>query len=279
MLRTTPSGHRGRYVIVPVALAMLVTLAGCGSGSDAESGPRTVQVATAAESKPLSWGAIGHKPQGYEPEVLQAIDKKLPDYKFHIEGAADIAEETGLATGKYDMIAGGYYRNPNREKQFLIPENPSGASLMKIYVRSDSDIKSLEDLVGKRIVPATAGGGVYNFLTEWQKQNPDHKLDIKTSSAGIPYPDRLKEVASGKYDAMVLPSNLGEATVIKQQNLPIKASEPIDIQKTYLLLHKSAEGEKLVKEVDKALGELREDGTLSKLSQKWFEEDVFTYVK
>ena len=31
--------------------------------------------------------------------VLKAINAKLPQYKFVMEGAADIAQETGLATG------------------------------------------------------------------------------------------------------------------------------------------------------------------------------------
>jgi L-cystine transport system substrate-binding protein len=75
---------------------------------------RTIKIATSAESKPLSWGAIGVEPQGYEPDVLKAINAKLPQYKFVMEGAADIAQETGLATGKYDIATGGYYRAPAR---------------------------------------------------------------------------------------------------------------------------------------------------------------------
>src|SRR6476660_7070318 len=69
---------------------------------------RTIKIATSAESKPLAWGAIGVEPQGYEPDLLRAINAKLPQYKFEMEGVADIAQETGLATGKYDMACGGY---------------------------------------------------------------------------------------------------------------------------------------------------------------------------
>lgn len=240
---------------------------------------RTIHVATAAESKPLSWGALGVAPQGYEPDVLRAINAKLPQYKFEMEGVADIAEETGLATGKYDIAAGGYYKSPARAKQFLIPDNPTGASLMKIYVRKDSKIAGLKDLVGKKIVPVTAGGGVYRFVTTWQKENPDYKLDIKASSAGIPYPDRLKEVQNGKYDALILPSNLGEQTVIDQQKLAIKATEPVAVNNTYLLIHKSEKNEVLAADVNKALKELRDDGTLDKLSKKWFGEEIVKYIQ
>ena len=240
---------------------------------------RTIKIATAAESKPLSWGAIGVEPQGYEPDLLRAINAKLPQYKFVLEGAADIAQETGLATGKYDMATGGFYIAPARSRQFLIPATPMGASLMKIYSRKDSNLNDIKSLVGKKIVPVTAGGGVYKFVNQWQQENPDYKVTITASSAGVPYPDRLKEVQSGKYDALILPSNLGEQTVIDNQKLNIQASEPVSINNTYVLIHRSDENQPLADDVNKALKELKADGTMDKLSQKWFGEDVVQYMK
>ena len=275
-IRSTLHHRFGLAVVGGIAIALATAVGSYGQTSDTV---RTIKIATAAESKPLSWGAIGTEPQGYEPDVLRAINAKLPQYKFEMEGAADIAQETGLATGKYDMASGGYYKAPAREKQFLIPDSPMGASLMKIYSRKDSNITGMKDLVGKQIVPVTAGGGVYKFVTKWQQENPGYKIDITASSAGVPYPDRLKEVQNGKYDALVLPSNLGEQTVIDNQKLDVKASEPVAINNTYLLIHKSEENKALVDDVNRVLRELKDDGTLSKISQKWFGEDVTTYMK
>jgi L-cystine transport system substrate-binding protein len=245
----------------------------------AQDAPRVVKIATSAESKPLSWGAIGVEPQGYEPDMLKAINAKLPQYKFEMEGAADIAQETGLVTGKYDMVTGGFYKSEARAKQFLIPESPLGAGLTKIYSRKGSNINTLKDLVGKSIVPVTAGGGVYKFVTQWQKENPEYDVKISTSSAGIPYPNRLAEIQNGKYDALVLPSNLGEQTVIENQKLDIMTSEPISINNTYILIHKSDENKVLVADIDKALKELKDDGTIDKTAQKWFGESLSTYMK
>lgn len=263
-----------------LALLAGVAIAASGMGSAAAQPPvRVIKVATAAESKPLSWGAIGHEPQGYEPDLLRAINAKLPQYRFELEGAADIAQETGLATGKYDMATGGFYTAPARSKQFLIPATPMGASMMKIYSRKDSNINTMKDLVGKKIVPVTAGGGVYKFVTQWQQENPNDAVKISASSAGIPYPDRLKEVQRGKYDALILPSNLGEQTVIETQKLDIKASEPVSINNTYVLIHRSEENQRLSDDINGVLKTLTADGTLDKLSQKWFGEDVVKYIK
>ncbi len=276
-IKSTSRRRLGQAFIGGVVIAF--SAVGASYAQTSGGSVRTIKIATAAESKPLSWGAIGTEPQGYEPDVLRAINAKLPQYKFELEGASDIAQETGLATGKYQIASGGYFKAPARAKQFLIPDNPVGASLTKIYTRKDSNIAGLKDLVGKKIVPVSAGGGIYRFITKWQEENPGYKIDVTASSAGVPYPDRLKEVQNGKYDALVLPSNLGEQTVIDSQKLAIKASEPVSIDNTYLLIHRSDENKALLDDVNKVLKELKNDGTLAKLSQKWFGENIVSYIK
>lgn len=258
-------------------LAAAVTMSGISLAQNADA--RVVKIATAAESQPLSWGAIGVEPEGYEPDLWREINKRLPQYKFEMEGAADIAQETGLVTGKYDAISGGYYWSEARAEQFLIPENPTGASLMKIYSRKADPINDMKSLVGKRIVPVSAGGGVYKFTTKWMEENPDFKLEINASSAGVPYPDRLKEVNNSKFDALILPSNLGESEVIKNQGLDIVESEPVAINNTYFLFHRSEENQVLVEDVNRVLKELRDDGTLDALSMKWFGGEVSKYIQ
>ncbi len=110
------STPRRRLLAAAGGVAVALVTAGSGYGQNAGSSVRTIEIATAAESKPLSWGAIGTEPQGYEPDALRAINAKLPQYKFKMEGAADIAQETGLSTGKYDMASGGYFKSPARSK-------------------------------------------------------------------------------------------------------------------------------------------------------------------
>ena len=274
------SGIRRRSSLAIIGgAAIALATAGVSYGQTSGQPVRTIKIATSAESKPLAWGAIGVEPQGYEPDLLRAINAKLPQYKFEMEGVADIAQETGLATGKYDMACGGYYKSPERAKQFFIPENPMGASLMKIYSRKDSNIKEMKDLVGKRIVPTTAGGGTYKFMMQWQQENPQYKLEVTASSAGIPYPNRLDEVQNRKFDALVLPSNLGEQAVIENKKLDIVASEPVYSNNTYMLIHRSEENKVLADDVNRALKELKDDGTMDKLSQKWFGEEIVKYMK
>ncbi|GGL51760.1 transporter substrate-binding domain-containing protein [Sporolactobacillus putidus] len=245
------------------------------SASSKSSSAKTVQVAVPTAEKPLSYSENG-KLTGYEVEILRKVDAKLKDYSFNIQSVSSNAQQIGLDTGKYDLIAEGFFKNPVRAQKYLIPNENDGASLIKIYTNdANKSIASLSDLSGKRLTPVDANGGIFNILTAYNTQNPSKKIDIPTSDTGLSTADRLKEVASGKYDALILPSNLGEAQIIKQLNLKIHTSAPVKVIPTYFLLSKK--DEQLKEAVDSALKQLKSDGTLSELSKKYYGEDVFQY--
>ncbi|MEC2159744.1 transporter substrate-binding domain-containing protein [Virgibacillus halodenitrificans] len=264
-----------------LALGVTFVLTACNeepvAKGTASEDVRTIEVTTPPTSKNLSWQTPDGEILGYEPDVLRAIDEKLEGYEFNIQAVADSAQETGLKTGKYELNVGGFYPTPERKEQFYVPEEPTGRSLIKMYVREDSGIETLEDLVGKKITPFTAGGGTLQVVLDWQEENPEHKLELEESSGDIPYAQRLKEIDSGKYDAFVGPANLGQNEVIEELGLKVIGTDPIYVGETILLIHKSEENEQLVKEVNQALKELREEGKLSDISEEYYGEDVFQY--
>ena len=81
---------------------------------------------------------------------------------------------------------------------------------------------------------------------------------------------------NGEYDVLIHPSNLGQDEIIEELGLNIEnASEPIQVIPTYFVLGQDQEDLKTA--VDDALAQLKEDGTLTELSEKWFGEDIFEY--
>ncbi|RHW35842.1 hypothetical protein D1B33_12125 [Lysinibacillus yapensis] len=274
-----------RNLLYPVSLAALI-LAGCGGseeenassdGADEAAG-REITVAVPPSSKPLSYTDENGELTGYEVEILKLVDEKLEDYTFDIVGVADSAAEIGLDTGKYDMIAQGLFRSEAREEKYLIPEESNGASLMRVYSNTSvGTIDSFEDLIGKKISPPSPSGGVFNLLTEYNNENPDNPIEFQTSDHGFTVAERLQAVESGKYDALVLPSNLGQQEIIDAQNLEITVSEPLKVFPTYFLIHNSEENKALTEDVSAALKELKDEGTLSELSLEYYGEDVFQY--
>jgi len=273
-----------------LALGMTVVLAACGGeeeNGDAAAGDggtgssngdvRTISVTVPPTSKNLSWETTDGEILGYEPDVLRAVDERLENYEFDIQAVADSAQETGIKSGRYELNVGGFYPTPEREEQFLVPEEPTGRSLIKMWVHEDSDIETLEDMEGKEFTPFTAGGGTLQVVQDWTEENPDYELELPESSGDIPYAQRLSEIDSGRYDAFVGPANLGQNEIIEEMDLDVKETEPIYVGETIALIYDSEENQQLMDEVSQTLGELREDGTLTEISEEYYGEDIFQY--
>ncbi|CAM2785112.1 MULTISPECIES: transporter substrate-binding domain-containing protein [Salinicoccus] len=265
--------------------AVLLVLAACGGEEESAEGAeesgevRTVEVAVSSSSRPLSYVGDDGELTGYEPELLRAIDEKLEGYEFNMEGASDSAGEIGLDTGQYDMLAQGLILSPEREESYLVPDESNGPSLMKIFATGDQEgeIESLDDLQGKNVVPVTPTGGVFNLLNGYNEEHPDNQIEFDTSDGGIPTSDRLQEVNDGVYDALVHPSNLGQQEIIEEAGLDIHVTEPVEINPTYFLIHDSEENTELRDKVSEALAELKEEGTVSELSNEFYGEDILQY--
>ncbi len=263
-------------------------LSGCG-GSGASSGAspsasagkdevKKVNVALESGSKPLSFEDEKGNKVGYEVDVLQAVDALIPDYDFNLEFVESDATSIGLDAGKYALIGGGLYKTKEREEKYLLPEAINGVSLINIYVHEDENgIKSIDDLVGKNVVPSTPNGGIYNLLTSYNAEHPDAQITI-TTAEGVSVADRFVSVDAGQYDALILPNNLGFNEIKAQLGLKIKAVEtPVAINGTYFALSKDQA--ELSEKVSGALKTLRENGTLSELSLKWYGEDTIQYFE
>ncbi len=243
-----------------------------------EAEVQTVNVALESGSKPLSFEDENGNKVGYEVDVLNAVDELIPEYAFNLEFVEGEATQIGLETGKYALIGGGLYKTPERVEKYLIPDAINGVSLINIYVHEDdATIKTLDDLVGKNLVPSSPNGGIFNLLTEYNAAHPDAQITI-TTAEGISVADRFKSVDAKEYDALVLPNNLGFNEIKAQLGLKVKAvEEPVKINGTYFALAKGQED--LSAKVEDALKTLRENGRLSELSLKWYGEDTIQFFQ
>lgn len=239
---------------------------------------KTYQVAVSNASKPLSYTQNG-KLKGYEVDALKKVDKQLSNVKFKYHAVGQSAELVGLDSGKYDLAVNGFYKNPARQKKYVFGKQDDGLSLVRVYYNKQQfkkPVTDLSNLSGKELAPVNANGGMYNLLTSWNKKNANKKIKVKTTNNGIPMQQLLTGVNSGKYDALIDPSNLGEAAIIKQRNLnAVKTSKPVRAFPTYILFSKH--NQKLAGQVDGALKTLKNNGQLKKLSVKYFGENVFNY--
>ena len=262
-----------------ILVALVSTLAGgcgaAGTAKDAAAGqaPKKVIVAVANEEKPLSFTDNSGKLAGYEVDALREIDRLLPDYEFEIQSVDEDSQQIGLDSGKYVLIAEGLFKTKEREAKYLLPKENVGVSVIKIVTRAeDTDINTLDDLVGRRLVPSSPNGGIYNLLTKYN-QTHEKKLDFGTQE-GLSLSERYQSIAAGKYDATVMPS-FGFSILNDSLHLNLRQSPPVKVNYTYFVLAKDQQP--LADAIDGALKTLKENGTMSRLAEKYFGEDIFQY--
>ena len=265
-------------------LTVAALLGGCGGDNKKEAaagGKTVVKTVISGTEAPLSWVDEKGEKYGYEYDVLLEVNKRLKDYQLDIQAVPPETQDVMMESGDAKVATGGYFKNAQREQNFLLPESPIGASSLMVYVLKGNENKynSFEDVVkaNLKLVPLTPNGGAYRIVDEWNKKHGNLLKEIPVQS-GVSAAERVKGLKEGQYDALIIPNNLGVEELAAKQGVELAAiKEPIKVNATYVIVNKKEE--KLAGEINEALKELRADGTLAKISTKWYKDDLLKLLQ
>ena len=265
-------------------LTVAALLGGCGGDNKKEAaagGKTVVKTVISGTEAPLSWVDEKGEKHGYEYDVLLEVNKRLKDYQLDIQAVPPETQDVMMESGDAKVATGGYFKNAQREQNFLLPESPIGASSLMVYVLKGNENKytNFEDVVkaNLKLVPLTPNGGAYRIVDEWNKKHGNLLKEIPVQS-GVSVAERVKSLKEGQYDALIIPNNLGVEELAAKQGVELAAiKEPIKVNATYVVVNKKEE--KLAGEINEALNELRSDGTLAKISTKWYKDDLLKLLK
>ncbi len=280
-----------KFVAIAAAAVLSIgLLAGCGgdqkaasskAASAAADGKTSVKLVLSSTERPLSWADENGKLQGYEYDIWQEVNKNLKSYYLDIQAVPPETQDVMMESGDAKVASGGYYRTPRREKDYIVPKTPIGVSSVEVYMSKENaaKYKSLEDVVkgGGKLVPNTPNGGIYKVLTDWNAAH-DNILKEVPIQDGLTPAERLTSLKNGQYDALVYPNNLGVEDIAKAMNFEIVSlAKPIKVNETVVIVNKNEQ--KLADEIEAALEKLSKDGTLKKISEKWYHRDLFDQLK
>lgn len=278
--------------IASLAVASLLVagvFAGCGGDQKAASssaqaaadGKTSVKLVLSSTERPLSWADENGKIQGYEYDIWQEVNKNLKDYHLDIQAVPPETQDVMMESGDAKVASGGYYRTPRREQDYIVPKTPIGVSSVMVYMSKENAQKyhSLEDVIkgGGKLVPNTPNGGIYKVLTDWNKAHDNIMKEVPIQD-GLTPAERLTSLKNGQYDALVYPNNLGVEDIAKAMNFEIVAlDKPIKVNETVVIVNKNEQ--KLADEIEAALEKMSKDGTLQKISEKWYHRNLFDQLK
>ena len=260
------------------------TLVGCGQGSSnseaqgdsskqesASSADKTtyqqikdqgfITFATEGTYAPYSFHDDSDKLVGFDVEVAQAVAEKLGVEAKFTETQWD-GIIAGLDAKKYDAIANQVSITEERQQKYLFSE-PYTYAYGAVVVNGDNDdIKSFEDLDGKDVA--------LTVTSNWAEVAESYGGTIVSTSG---FSDSIQLVIQKRADATVNDN---------VTFLDFKANQPDANVKIVATSDEATESAVLIRKDDAdlqeaisgAIKELKEDGTLTKISEKYFGEDV-----
>ncbi|SEU16699.1 amino acid ABC transporter substrate-binding protein, PAAT family [Variovorax sp. OV084] len=217
-----------------------------------------IRIANTQASPPWSMLDDKNQPAGYDVEVAKEVAKRIGVAR--VEFVADLFKNfvEGLKAGKYDLVMNDLTPTIEREKQVDFSA-AYGLEDFRIFVRNaNNDIKDRPDLKGKRI-GVTAG----TSNESWSRENLLGSEIVTYDNGGLVFND----LAIGRVDALIS-SHFGGMKYATVNKLPIKEVGPI---LTYQLSAAAmAKNQPALREaVSKAVKDMRADGTIDRLSNRW----------
>jgi L-cystine transport system substrate-binding protein len=266
------------FAILFLLISMVMLLSGCNSSTSVDSlkngrNVKKIIIGTGSEYKPYCFLDEKNNLTGFEVEVLKKVNEKLPQYEFEFKTFDFNAILVSLETGKIDLAAHQFEVNADRKNKYLFgDEGVTIYDLMLVTKENRNDIKSLDDLaaINATVEVGKASANKTAVVDRWNKEHGNKlKLTLEADTTIT-----LQNIDSGKTDAFVNIQRNVDAYKTTYGAKIKTVGEPISRSNSYYLYRKDDEtGAQLKKDVDAALKQLKEDGTLTQLSQKWLGGD------
>ena len=277
-----------KILVAAMAVVTALSLGACASSAAKSGGTESAKDTSAESAKGASSESAGEaKAEGsYAGKTLiMATNAEFPPYEYHegkdivgidVEIAKAVAEQMGakfevsdmafdaiisaVDSGKADFGAAGMTVTEDRKKNVDFSDTYA-TSVQSVIIPENSDIKSIDDLKGKKI-------GVQQGTTGDIYATKDYGKDaIQPFPKGV---DAVLALGAGKVDAVIIDGNTAKAFVADQKGL--KLLDSAYAEEEYAICVKKGNTE-LRDGINAALKELKASGKLDEIVAKYIKAD------
>jgi polar amino acid transport system substrate-binding protein len=241
-----------------ILLAFSLVILGCKKENS------ELKVGTDASFPPFEFFEGGEKLVGFDIDLLDEIAKRA-GYKLKYEDMKFGGLIPALTSGNLDVLISTITITEERKQNVAFTDPYYKAGALIAVSANNEDINSLDDLAGKRV-------GV--------KIGTTHSNLAKSIAGAIvtDFDDTeeiLLSLTTDKIDAIINDAPMLQYWVATKAKGQAKVvGELINAEDWGIVLRK--EDAKIVEKFNKALAEIRKDGTYNKIYDKWFGSDIET---
>ena len=226
-------------VALGIGVLAMSLFAGCGSSSQETNEKGVLRVGSETTFPPFEYTDDQNNVIGFDVDLSQEIAKRL-GLKMEFVSMGFDALIPAVNSGSIDMIAAGMNPTPEREKD-------------------NTDIKGIDDLKGKVV-----GAQVGSIPADMAKALPASQVKEIDSNSQI-----FMELKAGTIDGAIIDNAVAMFYLKQGADKDLKlVGNPTE--STGIALGFKKGNTKLRDDVNKALKEMKEDGTYQKIYEKWF---------
>ncbi len=241
--------------------AVLLTGAMAGENLDAIKAAGVLKIGTEGTYAPFTYHDKDNKLVGFDVEIGEAVAAKLGVKPEFVEGKWD-GLIAGLDAKRYDTVINQVGITEERKKKFNF-SNPYIVSKVVLIVNEKNDtIKDFADLKGKK--------SAQSLTSNYGRLAKEAGAELVATDG---FDQSIQLVLTGRADATLNDSLSYLDFKTHQPDAPVKVvKEKENADASGIIVRKG--DDELVAAINKALDEIKADGTYDKIAQKYFGQDV-----
>lgn len=250
------------FALMMTCMLSAVVLTACGNTENAskeaaDAGKDNVMiVGTNAEFPPFEYVGEDGQPDGFDVALIKAIGEKM-GMEVKVENMEFNSLIAAIGT-KIDVAIAGMTVNEEREKEVDFSE-PYYEAVQSVIVTSDSNIASAVDLENKKI--GVQLGTTGHFIAE---EIPG--VSVQAYNKAV---DAVNDLRNGRVDAVIVDENPAKVFAEKFEGEVVALEGAnFEFEPEYYAIA-LPKGSEMVEKVNKALKELKEDGTFDALVKQY----------
>lgn len=217
-----------------------------------------------ATFKPMGYTDENDNVVGFDIDLATEVCSRL-GIKLETYGVNWDTKEMDLDAGTIDCIWNGLSISPTKKEQMLMSD-PYMNNNMVFTINADSELKTLDDLKGKTVAVQN-GSTAQEILAESEIAGD---ITINELATNV---EALNQLDMGMCDAVFLDSVVAQYEINEGKKMKMM-DEGLHEEEYAIGFRKGDQA--LCDKIEEVLSEMKADGTVEKISTKWFGSDITT---